>query len=124
MITVEDLDFLLTFYSKLNNKLNNKLDLNSIRIDDDLEYSFKEDIIENIKESLNDFETSITKLKKVDLDENNVEQLVYLRDFLSGINTLYRVLGELSLEFKDFQDFDIQISKKLPEGPREDSELK
>ncbi|MGX7150386.1 hypothetical protein [Enterococcus ureasiticus] len=122
MIDVEDLDFLFNFYEQLNNKNEKKVDLDSFKKENDVNYSFKEDVVEEIQENLKEFKDCIAALRQIDL-KDDIHDTVYLYSFVSNMNKLYRIMGNLSISFSDFQDFDIEISKNLPKGPNDDSEL-
>ena len=88
----------------------------------DVDYSFKEDVVEEIQENLKEFKDCIAALKKIDL-KDDIHDTIYLYSFVSNMNKLYRVMRNLSVSFADFQDLDVEISKNLPNGPNDDSEL-
>ena len=123
MINEKDLDFLLLFYKKLNFLNGDKINLDKALQSDGLEYSFEEDIIDELKDEFLELKQSIEQLRKIDLETTDINEIVFLNDYVEGIGRLYRVLGELRVTLKDFQDFDLVISKSLPDGPNDDSEL-
>jgi len=123
MINEKDLDFLLLFYKKLNFLNGDKINLDKALQSDGLEYSFEEDIIDELKDEFLELKQSIEQLRKIDLETTDINEIVFLNDYVEGIGRLYRVLGELRVTLKDFQDFDLVISSSLPDGPNDDSEL-
>ena len=111
---------ILTSYYFLNG---DKINLDKALQSDSLEYSFEEDIIDELKDEFLELKQSIEQLRKIDLETTDINEVVFLNDYVEGIGRLYRVLGELRVTLKDLQDFDLVISKSLPDGPNDDSEL-
>lgn len=123
MISIEDIEFLATFYKTINSNNKNRIDLNAFIEENGVSYSFQEDIIDSLKEAITDFSKTIDTLKKVDIDKNTNE-LVYDKVFVENTADLYTLFGELSIIFEDFQKLETKITKSLPEGPKDDSELR
>lgn len=118
----ENIDFLCKFYKDVNKKNGNAVDETAFMNEDGIDYSFEEDVIDELKEELESFNNIVSKMKEIDLSKR-IEELRYSRDFIMCTNRLYKVLGRLSVTFSDFQKFDVVMTRSFPDGPKVDSEL-
>ncbi|MCA5014044.1 MULTISPECIES: hypothetical protein [unclassified Enterococcus] len=115
-MATSDLDVVYNFYKNFNDKNSD----NSLEQKELLD--FKEEVVENINYDLAKLEEILQKIQKIDMTKslNEINYSYAFRDVLTDLNS---TLVDLSSEFSDFHKFNIKFIGKLPEGPKDDSEL-
>lgn len=72
----------MTSYYFLNG---DKINLDKALQSDSLEYSFEEDIIDELKDEFLELKQSIEQLRKIDLETTDINEIVFLNDYVEGI---------------------------------------
>ncbi|CAD5900216.1 hypothetical protein [Carnobacterium maltaromaticum] len=120
---------LFKIYEHINIKNGEKIDLSAFKTDNEVAdgekgivYDFKEDVIDDIIEELQNLKNITNEFKKIDFSQN-IDEMSLLYDFRLNLVKLISVYASLSSDFNELYDFHGEFIKSLPEGPEDDSEL-
>lgn len=109
-------------YEHVNKKNFGKLNLDSFKTDNnEITYSVKEDVIDEIIFNMNTLNSIIQNLNEVDLSKE-LHEINNLYDFKKSLIELVSISAYLESNFKDLYEFNNEFIKSLPEKTKSNIE--